>query len=102
MNTTPTRVWQKNHALAWREIDGETVIISPGDSVMHELNDTGSFIWKYLDGKRSAAEIAALLRSEFNVALETAATDTEALLEELAGQHLVLPGGNEKSGDSAP
>jgi len=30
-------------ALAWREIDDETVIISPQDSVMHELNDNGEF-----------------------------------------------------------
>jgi hypothetical protein len=35
---TPAGVfWQKNPALAWREIDDETIIISPNDSVMHEL-----------------------------------------------------------------
>jgi hypothetical protein len=100
MNSDSTRSWQKNPALAWREIDGETVIISPGNSVMHELNDTGSFIWKQLDGQRSAAEIAALLRAEYNVAPETALADTEALLELLAGQHLVLPAVGESSGES--
>ena len=28
--------WQKNPALAWRESDEETVIISPSESIMHE------------------------------------------------------------------
>ena len=41
MSTSSAVLWQKNPALAWREIDDETVIISPNDSVMHELNDTG-------------------------------------------------------------
>jgi hypothetical protein len=36
MSTSSAVLWQKNPALAWREIDDETVIISPNDSVMHE------------------------------------------------------------------
>ena len=45
-------IWQKNPALAWREIENETVIISPAESVMHELNDTGSLLWRSIDGRR--------------------------------------------------
>ncbi len=101
MNSPSAPLWQKNPALAWREIDGETVIISPGDSVMHELNDTGSFIWKHVDGQRTAAEIAALLRSEYIVTSEIALADTEALLEELAGQRLVVLAANGSAGDSS-
>jgi len=52
MSTPATVFWQKNPALAWREIDDETVIISPHDSVMHELNDTGRLPWKNVDGKK--------------------------------------------------
>jgi len=43
----PSVLWQKNPALAWREIDEATVIISPNDSVMHELNDTEAFSGKH-------------------------------------------------------
>jgi hypothetical protein len=50
MNNTATILWRKNPLLAWREIDGAAVIISPGDSVMHELNGTGSAVWRLLDG----------------------------------------------------
>jgi len=90
MSTSPSVLWQKNPALAWREIDDETVIISPNDSVMHELNDTGSFVWKNIDGKKSAAELAALLTENYEVSPDTALCDTQSLLEELSSRKLVV------------
>jgi hypothetical protein len=88
MSTIP--LWQKNPILAWREIDGETVIISPADNVMHELNETGSFIWRQVDGRCSAADIAALLAANYEVPLENALTDTEALLQQLFSRQLLV------------
>jgi len=91
MTLKPSVSWQKNPALAWREIDDATVIISPTDSVMHELNDTGSFLWKNIDGRRSAAELAGLLAESYEVAPDVALTDTQALLEEMSTRKLVVP-----------
>jgi hypothetical protein len=91
MTSKASVFWQKNPALAWREIDEATVIISPTDSVMHELNDTGSFLWKNIDGQRSAAELAGLLAESYEVAPDVALTDTQALLEEMASRKLVVP-----------
>lgn len=91
MNRAPNAVWQKNPALAWREIDEETVIITPNESVMHELNDTGSFIWRQVDGQKSASDIAGLLAASYEVSPEAALVDTEALLEELSERKLLLP-----------
>jgi len=90
MNSAPNGVWQKNPALAWREIDDETIIISPTESVMHELNDTGSFVWKKIDGRRTAADLAALLAENYEVTREVALADTTALLAELASRKLVV------------
>ena len=91
MTTKPSVFWQKNPALAWREIDEVTVIISPSDSVMHELNDTGSFLWKNIDGHRSAADLAGLLVESYEVGPDVALTDTQALLEEMSLRKLVIP-----------
>ncbi|HEY6263462.1 MAG TPA: PqqD family protein [Candidatus Acidoferrum sp.] len=91
MTGKPCVFWQKNPALAWREIDEATVIISPTDSVMHELNDTGSFLWKNIDGQRSAAELAELLAESYEVTPDVALNDTQALLEEMATRKLVVP-----------
>ena len=84
-------LWQKNPALAWREIDETTVIISPSDSVMHELNDTGSFLWRSIDGHRSAADLAALLAETYEVAPDMALSHTQSLLEEMASRTLLVP-----------
>ena len=84
-------LWQKNPALAWREIDGETVIISPAESVMHELNDTGTFLWENIDGRRSASDLAALLAACYEVAEPIALADTQSLLQELSSKKLVIP-----------
>jgi len=67
MNAAANGIWQRNPALAWREIDEETVIISPGESVMHELNDTGSFLWRHVDGRRTAEDLAALFVEQYDV-----------------------------------
>ncbi len=91
MNAAANGIWQKNPALAWREIDDETVIISPGESVMHELNDTGSFVWRNIDGRRNAEDLAALLVEQYEVTRETALADTIALLEELSTRKLLVP-----------
>jgi Coenzyme PQQ synthesis protein D (PqqD) len=92
MNVAASGVWQKNPALAWREIDEETVIISPGESVMHELNDTGSFVWRNIDGRRNAEDLAGLLVEQYEVTQEVALADTLNLLEELSTRKLLLPG----------
>ena len=91
MNATANGIWQRNPALAWREIENETVIISPGESVMHELNDTGSVVWRNIDGHRNAEDLAALLVAEYEVTQETALADTLTLLEELSTRKLLLP-----------
>jgi len=90
MKETPQDCWQKNPLLAWREIEGETVIISPDESVLHELNDTGSFVWRHIDGQHTAAQIASLLAAEYDVAPETALQDTEALVADLGQRKLLV------------
>jgi len=90
MSTAAPVLWQKNPALAWREIEDETVIISPQDSVMHELNNTGSFVWKNIDGEKSAAELAELLAANYEVTPDIALSDTQALLEEMSSRKLVV------------
>lgn len=76
---------------AWRDLDGEVVIISPEDSVLHELNETASFLWKHATGKLTVAELAGLLAEEFEVDDATALADTQELVAHLAGKGLLAP-----------
>src|SRR5438477_179534 len=90
MTVAANGIWQKNPALAWREIENETVIISPAESVMHELNDTGSLLWRSIDGRRSAEDLAALLAEQYEVPAQVALADTLELLDELSRRRLLI------------
>ncbi|MCL4523106.1 MAG: PqqD family protein [Acidobacteria bacterium] len=79
----------QNPLAAWREIDGVVVVISPEDSILHELNPTAGFIWKHATGERTTEEIARLLADEYEVDAVTALADTRDMLAELAAKKLL-------------
>jgi len=85
MTTCPMR----NPQLAWREIDGEIVIISPEDSQVHELNETAALVWKHADGAQTVEEIAAEIAAEFDVTSESAQRDVAELIAQLAERQLL-------------
>jgi Coenzyme PQQ synthesis protein D (PqqD) len=86
MNPFPER----NPKLAWREIDGEAVIISPEDSHVHELNETASLIWTNADGKHSVDEIAGVIAARYDVGLLEAKADVDELIGVLSAKGLLV------------
>ena len=86
MNLFPER----NPKLAWREIDGEAVIISPEDSHVHELNETASLIWTSADGRHSVDDIAGVMAAKYDVPLPVAKADTSELIEMLSAKGLLF------------
>jgi hypothetical protein len=79
----------RNPKLAWREIDGETVIISPEDSLVHELNETASLIWKHAEGK-TLQEVAERVSAEYEISVEAARADVDALVTAWQQKQLVF------------
>ena len=75
--------------VAWRMIDGEAVIVTPADSMMHSLNEVGTRIWELMDGNRTVADIAAALQAEFEVDDKRVKADTVWFVECLAKKGLV-------------
>jgi hypothetical protein len=78
----------RNPKLAWREVDGEMVIISPEDSQVHELNETASLIWRHAEGE-SLEEIAERISAEYEISLEAARADIGELVAALEQKGLV-------------
>jgi coenzyme PQQ biosynthesis protein PqqD len=79
----------RNPQLAWREIDGEIVIISPEDSQVHELNETAALVWKSADGARTVEEIVAQIAAEYDVTHESAKQDVVELIAQLCEKQLL-------------
>jgi hypothetical protein len=77
-------------AVAWREVDGEFVLISVETTRYYSLNSTGSDVWRILlEGPQTATAIGAVLSARHG--RERAATDAEveALLDDLRGEGLL-------------
>jgi hypothetical protein len=89
---TPSDIPRQHPNAAWREVDGAVVIISPEDSVLHELNETASLVWKEADGTRTAQQIAERLAEEYQVEQATALADTIELVAHLAQKKLLVCG----------
>jgi hypothetical protein len=79
-------------SLVARRIGDETILVNEKGDMLHTLNETGSFIWENLDGKRSIGDILALMREEFELPDKGSEIDVSRFLEELAGKGIVSIG----------
>jgi hypothetical protein len=75
--------------LAARVIGGEAVVVTPGDSQVHELNGTATWLFEACDGRRSGWQLAEALCAAFEVERTEAAEDVAALLERFRDRGLV-------------
>ncbi len=64
------KIVMKNEDIAWRVLDGEVIIITPEDSVQHYINEVGSTIWGFADGKRTVQDIIDLMKEEYRENIE--------------------------------
>ena len=65
-------------------------IVGASSTKLVMLNETGTAVWRYLDGPRSLGQIAHQVVQEFDVELEAAVRDCRAFLEDMAQRDLVL------------
>jgi hypothetical protein len=77
--------------------DGWTLLVNPDTAGAMAVNQTGALIWKLVDGRRTAEEIAAAVRNRFPDAPDNVTEDVRALLTKLAeegfvGQEVSLKG----------
>jgi hypothetical protein len=77
-------------AVAWREVDGEFVLISVETTHYYSLNSSGSDVWRILlEGPRSAESIAAALSACHGVDRVAVDTEVAALLDHLGNEGLL-------------
>jgi hypothetical protein len=81
---------RQNPQAAWRDLTGQVFLILPQANEVHELNETGTFLWVRADGRRTVAELAEDLAQEFDVEPGAAQTDAAQFFAELEHKHLVL------------
>ncbi len=85
--------WEQNREIAWRKIDGDVLLVDPGDAMMRQLNPVAAEVWERLEAPQSLDDLVAHVCAAFDVGPETARTDIQAFLDKLSERKLI-----EKSG----
>jgi len=76
---------------ASRELAGEMIVISAGDSRLFTLNEIGAAIWNAADGVTPlAAIVASRVCADYEVPMDVALADVEAFVGELVAQGVML------------
>ncbi|MCA9192637.1 MAG: PqqD family protein [Planctomycetales bacterium] len=72
-----------------RLVDGEILLLDDETVYVHELNETGGFVWNLCDGKLSTNEIAQRFSDEFEVDVVLATNDVIHVVEQLRQLQLI-------------
>jgi hypothetical protein len=72
---------QRGDNIVWREIDGAAIVVTPTESMLHELNGTASFLWLKLDEPATPSVLAELLAAEFDIDSKIALADTLEIMQ---------------------
>ncbi len=75
--------------LTIRQIGNETIILTEEGEELHTLDETGTFVWKAIDGKKSLSRILDLICLEYEVTHEGARDDLIVFLEALKGKGII-------------
>ena len=64
-------------------VEGEMVVLDRKEGLIHQLNQTASYIWERLDGKTPLSTIASMVVESFEVDLKTAERDVAETVSQL-------------------
>jgi len=84
------KVVTRNKDVAWRVIDGEAILISAEDSMLHSLDEVGTRIWELSDGTNTIKAIVESICGEFEVDAVQAQNDVVEFVTNLSSDKLRL------------
>jgi hypothetical protein len=89
MLTFATRLCPKDEEIAADVLDGEAIIINLATGSYYAMNNVGALVWRSIEQHSSLDEIAALVGTNYEVALERARADLLSLAEQLLAEGVV-------------
>jgi coenzyme PQQ synthesis protein D (PqqD) len=76
--------------LEWREVEGEVVALDLRSSNYVAINQSGAKLWEALASGATREQLIDILVAEFAIARELAGSDTDAFVQMLAEQGMLL------------
>jgi hypothetical protein len=74
-----------------RMVEGEIVVLDRQKGLIHQLNQTATYIWERCDGQATVEDLAAQLAEAFDVASETASKDVVRVVRQFQDLQLLEP-----------
>lgn len=87
---TPDTLLVRAPGVAARIVEGDAVIVQPGEGLVTVLNPVGSRIWERMETPRTPRELAEALSAEFEVSPDQALSDVLEFLADLRDKGLVV------------
>lgn len=75
--------------VAWREIDGETVLLDLEHSRYLGINAAGTLMWRALAAGTTRGELIAQLQREFGISEAHACGDVDSFIADCADRNLL-------------
>ena len=79
----------QNQEVAYRVIEGEAVILTPEDGMLHSLNPVATRIFVSANGKRKVKDIINCITDEFDIGEKTATKDVINFIEDLTHKKML-------------
>ncbi len=80
---------KKAKKIEWKEIDREIIIANYKKNRFFFLNETGSFIWKKINGKNDIKKISQSLAKKCKQPEKKVLSDTKQLIKKLLSLKLI-------------
>lgn len=86
--------FEKHPSVVTRQVAGETILVPISRSIGNEpclytLDETATFLWERLDGRRTGHDLAKELTLSYEVSEEQAGSDVQTFLGELKSVELI-------------
>jgi hypothetical protein len=75
-----------------RQVGSETVILDLASGLYFGLDEVGTRVWELLGTGRSVAAVCDELHAEYDAPIERLRHDVDALVADLQGRGLLVPG----------
>lgn len=82
-------LWLRSADLHWHAVDGEVLALDARTELYLAVNQSGALLWELLARGTTQAELIDRLACEYGLVPARAASDVEALLEELSARDLL-------------
>ena len=81
-------IFMKNQNVVFRQIGDESILIPVANEVgdlsnIYNLNEIGTKIWEYIDGKRDVMEICRLITDEYDAPMDVVMNDMVEFINDL-------------------